>query len=231
MKQTIGIAALIVTALTAGSGAAATINTMIGDDDCFGYSSLASCADGTLIPGVQVVDNRTASDPAGTDRFGPLGTLSFVFNIDLTNATATSAVVSVKTAGIDLGTTAFGDKIAGTRFSFNGSALGAFFLNATVVGTEASTRGIATYSFGILAGLKNGDNTLELVPEEGFEQFNLFELYAVAVPQGGQLDQMAGNAITVTEKATGGGQPFDIRQPFLTMRYCVVMAGIFPQRN
>lgn len=51
------------------------------------------------------------------------------------------------------------------------------------------------------------------------------------VPQGGATEPMASNAITVTESNTGGGQAVDIRQPFLTMRYCVVLQGIFPSRN
>lgn len=30
---------------------------------------------------------------------------------------------------------------------------------------------------------------------------------------------------------TGGGQPFSVMNPFLTLRQCVVTAGIFPSRN
>lgn len=126
-----------------------------------------------------MVDNSTVGDPAGTDQFGPLGTLSFDFLIDLTGLTATSATVSVKTAGIDLGTMAFGDGIAGTQFAFNGTALGAFFSDPTDVGQEEAARGIVTLSFGILGALQDGINTLTVVPEEGFEQFSMFEEYAV----------------------------------------------------
>lgn len=179
MKRTIGTAALIVAALTAGASAATTITSMIGDDDCFGYSVLTTCPDGTLIPSIAPVDNSTAGDPAGTDRFGALGTLSFDFLIDLSTLTANSAIVSVRTAGIDLGTTAFGDGIAGTQFSFNGTALGAFFSNPTNVGQEQAARGVVTLSFDVLSALKDGINTLVLVPEEGFEPFSVFEEYAV----------------------------------------------------
>lgn len=179
MNWTFGIAALIVSAATAGAAAATSFTSMTGDDDCFGYSVLASCPDGTLIPGITPVDNSTPGDPAGTDRFGALGTLSFDFLIDLAGLTATSATVSVRTAGIDLGTTAFGDGIAGTQFAFNGTALGAFFSDPTAVGQEAAARGVVTLNFDILAALQNGLNTLVLVPEEGFEQFGVFEGYAV----------------------------------------------------
>jgi microcystin-dependent protein len=29
----------------------------------------------------------------------------------------------------------------------------------------------------------------------------------------------------------GGGQPFDILQPYLTLNYCIALSGIFPSRN
>lgn len=51
------------------------------------------------------------------------------------------------------------------------------------------------------------------------------------VPQGGATEAMASNAITLTEGNAGGGQAVDIRQPFLAMRYCVVLQGIYPSRN
>lgn len=179
MKRIFAITALIAAAASAGSAAATTLSSMVGDDDCFGYSVLASCPDGTLIPSVAPADNSAPGDPAGTDMFGALGTLSFDFLIDLAGLTATSATVSVRTAGIDLGTTAFGDGIAGTQFAFNGTALGAFFSDPTSVGQEAAARGVVTLSFDILGALQNGLNTLVLVPEEGFEPFIVFEDYAV----------------------------------------------------
>ncbi|MEQ8900435.1 MAG: tail fiber protein [Roseovarius sp.] len=38
---------------------------------------------------------------------------------------------------------------------------------------------------------------------------------------------MSGNAIG----STGGGQPIDNMQPYLVIRYCVALQGIFPSRN
>ena len=38
---------------------------------------------------------------------------------------------------------------------------------------------------------------------------------------------MAGQAIG----ATGGGQPFEIRSPYLTLRWCIAMQGVFPPRD
>jgi microcystin-dependent protein len=46
---------------------------------------------------------------------------------------------------------------------------------------------------------------------------------------------MAPGAISVTGTATassaGSNQPFSIRQPYLTMNYCIALEGIFPSRN
>jgi len=46
---------------------------------------------------------------------------------------------------------------------------------------------------------------------------------------------MASGAITVAGNATaataGGGQPFDNLGPYLTLNYCIALAGIFPSRN
>ena len=30
---------------------------------------------------------------------------------------------------------------------------------------------------------------------------------------------------------TGGGQPFDNRQPLLVLNFCIALQGIFPSRN
>lgn len=179
MNLYLGIAVLIAAAATAGSVAATPLTSIVGDDDCFGYSVLASCPDGTLIPSVAPVDNSTAGDPTGTDQFGPLGTLSFDFLIDLAGLTATSATVSIRTVGIDLGSTFFGDGIAGSQFSFNGTALGAFFSDPTAAGQQEAARGVVTLSFDVLGALQDGINTLVLVPEEGLEEFGVFEDYAV----------------------------------------------------
>lgn len=38
-------------------------------------------------------------------------------------------------------------------------------------------------------------------------------------------------SVTTTVQPTGGGQPFDNRQPFLGMLWCVATEGIYPPRN
>ena len=37
--------------------------------------------------------------------------------------------------------------------------------------------------------------------------------------------------VTSTAGNTGGNQPFNIKDPFLGLQYCVVQFGIFPSRN
>jgi microcystin-dependent protein len=38
-------------------------------------------------------------------------------------------------------------------------------------------------------------------------------------------------ASTITVGTTGSGQPVDVRNPYLGMRYCIAAQGIFPPRN
>ena len=42
--------------------------------------------------------------------------------------------------------------------------------------------------------------------------------------------QMAADAVEVLA-STGGGEPVSVMQPFLTIRYCVCMTGLFPPRT
>lgn len=39
--------------------------------------------------------------------------------------------------------------------------------------------------------------------------------------------QMAGNAVT----PAGGGQPHENRSPYLTLNFCIALAGVFPSRS
>ena len=42
---------------------------------------------------------------------------------------------------------------------------------------------------------------------------------------------MASDSVSVTVQPTGGGTAVPNMQPFLTMRYCIAMIGIYPSRN
>jgi microcystin-dependent protein len=51
------------------------------------------------------------------------------------------------------------------------------------------------------------------------------DLYSTSVPN---VDMAAG---VVTEQAVGGGTSFNIRDPYLVLRYVVATVGLFPSRN
>ena len=42
---------------------------------------------------------------------------------------------------------------------------------------------------------------------------------------------MNAGSVSVTIGNSGGGQPFDSRTPYLTLRWCIALVGIFPPRN
>lgn len=46
---------------------------------------------------------------------------------------------------------------------------------------------------------------------------------------GGNDAQMGSSSVTVA--TTGGGQPVDIRNPYVGLRYCIALTGLFPPRN
>lgn len=55
-------------------------------------------------------------------------------------------------------------------------------------------------------------------------------IYAVPA-QGQPTAAMAAEAVTASVAPTGGGAPFGIVSPFLAIRYCVALQGVFPSRN
>lgn len=46
-----------------------------------------------------------------------------------------------------------------------------------------------------------------------------------------QVKRMKGGSVRVSVAPAGQGHPVDITNPFLALRYCVVMQGIYPSRN
>ncbi|WP_116131926.1 phage tail protein [Tropicimonas sp. IMCC34043] len=53
---------------------------------------------------------------------------------------------------------------------------------------------------------------------------------AYATP-GGTVVDMAPGSVAVTVDNAGGGQPFDITNPYLGLKFCVVLQGIYPSRS
>ncbi|MFN3261479.1 MAG: VPLPA-CTERM sorting domain-containing protein [Pikeienuella sp.] len=164
--------ALAAALLSAGQASAASLTFTLGDEDCFGLGG--PCADGSDFVSVAPTDRSGPGDPAGTDVFGPNGTLNFSFLVDLGGEVATSATVSARTVGLDLvDLGGFGDAFIGARFLFNGVDIGTF--------STGSPLEIATASFAVAPGalMDLAINMLTIVPEEAFEQFQVFEDFAV----------------------------------------------------
>lgn len=180
--RALGALAAVCAFSPSGEARAATISLMVGDDDCFGFPGLTVCPDTALIASVAPVDNSTPGDPPGTDRFGELGPLDFDFMVDLDGAPVLSATVSIRTAGINLGvqaTSPFGDTFVGTRFLFNMTDVGAFFADPVLLGGNPAALNITTLSFDVTTLLRQGLNTLSVIPEDSFAQFNIADDYAV----------------------------------------------------
>lgn len=53
------------------------------------------------------------------------------------------------------------------------------------------------------------------------------ETYAGAIPNA----KMQDGSVTTTVGNTGNGQPVNNREPYLALRFCIVLDGIFPTRN
>lgn len=180
--RALGALAFVCAFIPSGEARAATISLMVGDDDCFGFPGLTVCPDTALIASVAPVDNSTPDDPAGTDRFGQLGPLDFDFIVDLGGAPVLSAMVSIRTAGIDLGvqaTSPFGDPFVGTRFLFNATDVGVFFADPVLLGGNPAALNITTLSFDVTTLVRQGLNTLTVIPEDSFAQFNIADDFAV----------------------------------------------------
>jgi microcystin-dependent protein len=55
--------------------------------------------------------------------------------------------------------------------------------------------------------------------------------YSTAAPDANMHAGAIAVAGTVTLAQTGGGQPHENRQPYLTLVYCIALQGIFPSQN
>ena len=52
-----------------------------------------------------------------------------------------------------------------------------------------------------------------------------------AMADGSVRSVVTGGAATTTINASGGGQPFAVRDPYLGLRACIALVGIYPTRN
>ena len=172
-----GLAALL---LSASMSLAATETITIGDDDCFGWGT-SPCGDGDLITGSWLqsganqgdvnYDNSGPTDGA-TDKNVLWGDLSFIFNVDLTGKTVTSATATVKAAHLDFSFTA-GGADDGTDIFFGGTQV----VHHVPV-APADINAINIFTFDVLALLTHGNNELKIDPI-ALESFGVYEDFAI----------------------------------------------------
>ena len=171
--------ACLTSVFLASTAHAATLTLQVGDADCFGEAQ-SNCDNGAF-PSIPAFNNTGVGDPAGTDVFDTLGTLAFQVALDLNGETATSALLEVRLAGVDIFVEdGVGDPIEGMGFFLNGTLVGSFF-EPVVIASDVNQRAISTVMLSITdLGLLNdgGLNTITLSPEQDFG-LAPFESYAV----------------------------------------------------
>ncbi len=198
--QTLSGATLAALFLASTAATASTLTITFGDEDCFS-TDFTGCTDGDTVDTAAIMGN--ALDGI-TDNFGFIGTSSFDFQLSLAaDQQITSAIFTAQVVGLDTvdeATPPFGDDIRGTRVTLDGTDVfnynpdpgpgGAFPLNEVDIITFA----IANDALNI-----NGSNVISIIPEEAFEQFGVFEDYAI------DFASLVIDFETVTTPPGGGG--------------------------
>ncbi|WP_206078277.1 VPLPA-CTERM sorting domain-containing protein [Poseidonocella sp. HB161398] len=169
----------------AGPAAAAPVTAMAGDADCFGGYEPGACAAGAFAAIPAPFDLSGPGDPAGTDQWDTLGSVSLAFSVDLGGLAVQSATLKLRIAGVDIFVLPGGgwtetatDKAPGMDIALNGSFVAGHY-NPVVVGDDINQRQIADLSYGLDPALiVQGANTLVLSPEASFG-LAAFESYAV----------------------------------------------------
>ena len=102
--------------------------------------------------------------------------------------------------------------------------------------------GLSSYSLGQAAGTETDTLTINQMPqhnhlvnasgEDGDSSKPAGRFPAVMTQGSGYLSASDGSTMAATVIGlTGGGQPFPILQPYLTLNFCIALEGIFPSRN
>ncbi len=74
-------------------------------------------------------------------------------------------------------------------------------------------------------------NLITDLPRGSSYHFRVVASNSIGQSVGGDKSFTVPQGSTVSSGTTGGGQPFDIRQPSLELNYMIGLAGIFPSRN
>lgn len=102
-----------------------------------------------------------------------------------------------------------------------GTSTAALNMNTMPMHTHAMTLGMQ------LDG--SGNTGTSTSPVNTYLSYDSADTYSNAAAASSYLQIAPGN-ILKTDIAGGGGNPFSVNNPSLTMNYCIALAGIFPQR-
>jgi microcystin-dependent protein len=134
--------------------------------------------------------------------------------------------------------------LLGTNFGGNGQTTFALpDLRGRVAISSGQGPGLSNYVLGEASGTESVTMTIETMPphlhpyQPGANEGDP----GTKEPAGGFLAKAANNLYAATTDGTlmglqttgptGGGQPFSILQPYLTLNFCIALEGIFPSRN
>jgi microcystin-dependent protein len=135
--------------------------------------------------------------------------------------------------------------LLGTTFGGNGQTTFALpDLRGRVAISSGQGPGLGNYDLGQAAGSETQTLTVSQMPSHNHVVEALTDAVTVPSPtnnflgtgpRGSNLYAPPSANLTPMSppmiQPTGGSQPFDIRDPYLTLNYCIALEGIFPSRS
>ena len=131
--------------------------------------------------------------------------------------------------------------LLGTIYGGNGQTTFALpDLRGRVPINQGQSSGASTYSLGQAIGVENVTLLVSQIPAHT-HRLNASPDNATTTDPGNNLLAVARSATYASSGSaamnpgaiaiTGGSQPHENRQPYLTVNYCIALQGIFPSRN
>jgi microcystin-dependent protein len=114
-----------------------------------------------------------------------------------------------------------------------GQAGGAETVTLTVNQIPNHTHAVTLAGLAATANVKNaaGNQQSPVGNVPAIEAAGVTATYSNQAPDAAMAAGAVSVSGTATASAVGGGQPFGIIQPYVTVHYCIALAGIFPSRN
>ena len=135
--------------------------------------------------------------------------------------------------------------LLGTTYGGNGQTTFALpDLRGRVPISSGQGPGLSSYDLGQVGGTETDTLTINNLPshQHTVAPFCNSSEGGAATPAAGFMGKTGGDGIyaaahdnspmgATPSGLTGGNQPFQIIQPYLTLNYCIALQGIFPSRN